>query len=110
MVIGDIVGPKLFAVTIKQQKILMISIPIELNVAPMRILSMNNVNPKKLLHSKWTKVVPMNREKHFTIVEVELDEQRNITLCIIEAVISHKQYSINWRELKDKAVWRLGWC
>lgn len=71
---------------------------------------MNLFSPKKLLHSKWTKTVPMNKEKHFTIVEVEFDEQRNITLCIIEAVISHKQYPINWRELKDKTVWRLGWC
>jgi hypothetical protein len=26
---------------------------------------MNNINPKKLLNSKWTAVTPVNKEKHF---------------------------------------------
>ena len=30
----------------------------------------NAVSPKKLLHTKWTAVVPRNREKHFIVTKV----------------------------------------
>ena len=36
---------------------------------------MNRINPAKLLHSKWTAVSPVKREKHFMVVEVERDEE-----------------------------------
>ena len=32
---------------------------------------MNQINPKKLLNSKWTKVLPTNNEKHFLISKVK---------------------------------------
>ncbi|MCZ4338559.1 TIGR02450 family Trp-rich protein [Shewanella colwelliana] len=70
---------------------------------------MNKVNPKKLLHSKWTKVMPTNREKHFMLVEVEVDEDQNVLNCTIEAVMTGNQYPIEWRSLKDSEVWRMGW-
>ncbi|NLZ79547.1 MAG: TIGR02450 family Trp-rich protein, partial [Gammaproteobacteria bacterium] len=28
---------------------------------------MHRINPKKLLHSKWTAVSPVNKEKHFMV-------------------------------------------
>ncbi|MFT6193830.1 MAG: tryptophan-rich hypothetical protein [Cognaticolwellia sp.] len=70
---------------------------------------MNRVNPKVLLHSKWTKVSVENREKHFVITEVEFDEQKNVIECLITAVINHNEYSINWRDLKQSTLWRFGW-
>jgi len=70
---------------------------------------MNRVNPKVLLHSKWTKVSVENREKHFVITEVELDEHKKVIECLITAVINHNEYSINWRDLKQPTLWRFGW-
>jgi tryptophan-rich hypothetical protein len=70
---------------------------------------MNKVNPKVLLHSKWTKVQIQNKEKHFMITKVCFDEFQQVTQCIIEAVISKNEYSINWRELKQSEHWRIGW-
>jgi tryptophan-rich hypothetical protein len=70
---------------------------------------MNKVNPKVLLHSKWTKMSVENREKHFVITVVEFDEQKNVIECLITAVINHNEYSINWRDLKQSTLWRFGW-
>ncbi|WP_345778761.1 TIGR02450 family Trp-rich protein [Shewanella sp. Isolate7] len=46
---------------------------------------MNRLHPKKLLQSKWTKVTPQAREKHFMVTEVDYDEHLNIQGCVIEA-------------------------
>jgi len=70
---------------------------------------MNNVNPKSLLHSKWTKMQVENREKHFVITHVERDENHMLVACIIQAVMNKKEYPINWRELKNISLWRQGW-
>lgn len=70
---------------------------------------MNQLSPKKLLHSKWTASNPENREKHFMVIEVEFDEEGNVIECLIEAVINRNTYSINWRDLKDSNQWRAGW-
>jgi len=70
---------------------------------------MNKVSPKALLHSKWTKVKVENKEKHFIITKVKTDEDQRISVCIIEAVISHKEYAINWRDLKNSLCWKTGW-
>jgi tryptophan-rich hypothetical protein len=69
----------------------------------------NKVNPKKLLQSKWTAVKPVNKEKHFVIVEVEYDDDANVVECVIEAVMSKRQRSIEWRDLNDRALWLNGW-
>lgn len=70
---------------------------------------MNRVNPKVLLHSKWTRVDVENKEKHFVITHVEFDEQQNVIECLITAVINHSEYSINWRDLKQPSLWLFGW-
>ena len=70
---------------------------------------MNNLNPKKLLNSKWTVTPAINKEKHFIIVEVEYDEEGNVIECITESVFSKNQYLIRWRDLKDTQKWRQGW-
>ena len=70
---------------------------------------MNPINPKSLLHSKWTKVNVRQKEKHFIITSVEFDELRNVVGCVIEAVMTHNEYEINWRDLKLSDQWRFGW-
>ena len=70
---------------------------------------MNQINPKKLLNSKWTKVEPTNKEKHFLISELKYDENELISDCLIEAIISKNNESIDWNELKDSNQWQQGW-
>lgn len=70
---------------------------------------MNQINPKKLLHSKWTAVTPLKKEKHFLVTEIEFDEEGKVILCVLEAVISKRSESIEWEILKDKAKWLQGW-
>lgn len=71
---------------------------------------MNRINPKKLLNSKWTAVAPVNREKHFVVVKVELDEDElDVVDCVLEAVMTRRQRHIDWQELKNEGQWRFGW-
>jgi tryptophan-rich hypothetical protein len=70
---------------------------------------MNKLNPKSLLHSKWTRKNVVNKEKHFMVTKVIFDENHKVMECVIEAVINHKEYSINWRELKNSLTWKTGW-
>jgi tryptophan-rich hypothetical protein len=70
---------------------------------------MNKINAKKLLNSKWTAVKPFNKEKHFLITELELDENDTVIHCLIEAVISRRAQLINWAELKESEHWLQGW-
>lgn len=70
---------------------------------------MKKISPKKLLNSKWAAVKPVNKEKHFLVTEVEFDEEGLVTLCVIQAVMSKRDQSIDWRELNDSNKWRVGW-
>ncbi|MGY6587719.1 MAG: TIGR02450 family Trp-rich protein [Wenzhouxiangella sp.] len=70
---------------------------------------MNRIHPKKLLHSKWTAVTPVNREKHFVVTEVDFDDDQAVIHCRIEAVMSKRDRDIDWRELKDRQRWLPGW-
>jgi tryptophan-rich hypothetical protein len=71
---------------------------------------MNKINPKKLLNSKWTAVMPSKKkEKHFIVSEVEYDEEGVVVSCSIEAVLSKRSSLIDWQELKDDLRWLYGW-
>ena len=70
---------------------------------------MNKITPKKLLNSKWTAVSPVNKEKHFIIIEMDFDEEGIVISCVIEAVMSKRQVAINWQDLKDQQRWLQGW-
>jgi tryptophan-rich hypothetical protein len=70
---------------------------------------MNNINPKKLLNTKWTAQAPKNKEKHFIITEVEYNEIGEVVLCELQSVFSKRQQYIDWRELKDIKIWKQGW-
>ena len=70
---------------------------------------MNKINPKALLHSKWSRVDIVNKEKHFIVTKVSFNEFQQVTDCIIEAVMTKNAYSINWRDLKSEHLWAIGW-
>ncbi len=70
---------------------------------------MHQINPKKLLHSNWTAVSPVNKEKHFMVTELKFDEEGNVIHCLLEAVLTNREMSIDWQELKNTANWRQGW-
>jgi len=72
---------------------------------------MNPMNPKKLLLTKWTAVIPIAKQKHFLVSrviqpEVETDP---VELVEIESVFSKATQIIQWRALQNDEVWRQGW-
>ncbi|WP_233402811.1 TIGR02450 family Trp-rich protein [Marinomonas transparens] len=70
---------------------------------------MHQINPTKLLLSKWTSTSPKQREKHFIVIKLIRDEQNTIVNCILEAAITKKQYTIRWQDLKSTENWQQGW-
>ena len=70
---------------------------------------MNIINPKKLLNSKWTAVQPENEEKHFIISKLSLNELGEVDTCVMEAIMTKRWESIDWRQLKNQARWIQGW-
>lgn len=69
------------------------------------------LNPRKLLLSKWTASVPVNREKHFLVVKLIDPELPDgpIQQLEVDAVYSHRRFIMPWRELCDESVWLQGW-
>lgn len=71
----------------------------------------NPLSPKKLLLSKWTAVVPVDRQKHFVVTRVvEPDPPAApVEWVEMEAVHSTRVVVLPWRELTDATRWRQGW-
>ena len=70
----------------------------------------NPVNRKKLANSKWTANRPVNREKHFLVLDWVRDADGIPTDEIeIEAVLTNVIRRIRWRELEDGGKWHIGW-
>ena len=71
----------------------------------------NPLHPKKLLLSKWTAVTPLNKEKHFMVIKVIDPEIEGgaVAQVVIEAVMSKRQKTIQWRSLTDGLEWKQGW-
>jgi len=67
------------------------------------------MNPRKLLLSKWTAVAPKNKEKHFLVSKLIENEQGDVIACILEAVYSHNEYTLQPQDLKNSAQWMIGW-
>ena len=70
---------------------------------------MNQINPAKLLRSKWTAVRPEDKEKHFLVVDVDFDEEGVVIFCLLEAIVSKRTRDIDWRDLKNSDNWKQGW-
>jgi len=70
----------------------------------------NPVNYKKLPNSKWTAVRPIDREKHFIVLDWVRDaEGRPTDRVAVEAVLTSVVRELHWRELEDRDRWRVGW-
>ncbi len=65
----------------------------------------HQINPNKLLLSKWTARQAKNKERHFIVTELIRDEQEIIIACELQAVINHNTYQIDWKTLKDDSSW-----
>jgi tryptophan-rich hypothetical protein len=72
---------------------------------------MNPLNPKKLLLTKWTAVIPIAKQKHFLVSRViQPDLPTDPVVSVeIEAVFSKATQVIAWRALQNDSVWRQGW-
>jgi len=71
---------------------------------------MNQINPRKLLLSKWTAVSPVEKRKHFIVIKLVLDEMtQDVVGCILQAVIDKYEMQMDWRKLKNINTWRQGW-
>ncbi len=71
--------------------------------------SSHQINPEKLLRSKWTAVEPRNRQRHFIVTALIRDENEKIVECELEAVINKEVFTIDWRILKNPQHWIMGW-
>lgn len=71
----------------------------------------NTVNSKKLLLSKWTATHPTNKEKHHVVIKVIYKDEDHLIpeKIIMEALINHRQWQMDWQELKNKDNWLPGW-
>lgn len=73
------------------------------------VLSMNRINPSRLLNSKWTASCPEGRERHFIVTRLIRGEDDAIVGCELEALINRRCYRMEWRELRDSSTWIMGW-
>lgn len=68
------------------------------------------ISPAKLLRSKWSACVPVNKEKHFMVVAlVEPEPGGALVSVTMEALHSGRQFTLEWRALRESTVWRQGW-
>jgi tryptophan-rich hypothetical protein len=69
------------------------------------------LQPKKLLHSKWTAVSPKDKQKHFLVTALlqASAPSRPIEWVHLEAVLSRRVQRLQWRDLNDSSVWIQGW-
>jgi tryptophan-rich hypothetical protein len=69
------------------------------------------VNPRKLLLSKWTAVVPQEKEKHFLVTKLieVVPPATRIEMVELEAVHSNRKFLLPWRDLTNQAQWLQGW-
>lgn len=78
---------------------------------------MNQVQPKKLLLTKWTAVQPIAKNKHFLVSKIikpespDLPDFREAAIewIELEAVFSKTVTRMQWQELRDSALWKQGW-
>lgn len=65
----------------------------------------------KLLRSKWTAAVPVDREKHFIVTSLVAPDApgAQVDAVTMEAVLTGRSFTLRWRELNDAARWLQGW-
>lgn len=71
----------------------------------------HQLNPKKLLLSKWTAANPRDQEKHFLVTRVINPEAvpHQVEFVVLEAVLARRSFTLPWAELRDPQQWLQGW-
>ncbi len=69
----------------------------------------HQINAEKLQLSKWTAVVPVNKEKHFLVTCLLRDEAQRVTACVLQAVLTQREQTLDWKALQDDSQWLQGW-
>ncbi|NLQ18759.1 TIGR02450 family Trp-rich protein [Marinomonas sp. M1K-6] len=72
-------------------------------------MARHQINPNKLLLSKWTSTSPQQKEKHFIVTKLIKDEAGIVIECLLEAVINKNQYQLPWQTLSSTEKWQQGW-
>ncbi|WP_304639873.1 TIGR02450 family Trp-rich protein [Pseudomonas sp.] len=70
---------------------------------------MRHLNPRKLMHSKWTACHPANRERHFMVVSCIEDDLGDIVEVELEAVLTKRVQRLPWQTLRNEEAWYQGW-
>ena len=77
----------------------------------MKLPAHNPLNANKLLHSKWTATVPVDREKHFMVTSLIAPDVpgTQVDAVTMEAVLTGSSFILRWCELNDAGRWLQGW-
>ena len=77
----------------------------------MHLPARNPLSANKLLNSKWTAALPVNKEKHFIVIKVIEPDTPGapVTEVELQAVHSQRIQTLPWHALRDASVWRQGW-
>ena len=70
---------------------------------------MNQINPAKLLLSKWTAARPINKEKHFLVTELFRDEEGTVLEIELQAIMTRRAERLAWQTLQNAENWKIGW-
>jgi len=70
---------------------------------------MNRINPAKLLLSKWTAADPRNKEKHFLVTELFVDDEGTVLEIELQAVMTRRSERLPWQTLQNVDAWKIGW-
>ena len=70
---------------------------------------MNQINPAKLLLSKWTAAQPRHKEKHFLVTELFCDEEGTVLEIELQAVMTRRGERLPWQTLQNAEAWKVGW-
>jgi tryptophan-rich hypothetical protein len=70
---------------------------------------MHAINPNKLLLSKWTAKSPQQKQKHFLVIKLIRDDEERVTHCVLEAVLTKRQFTLDWKALTSPEHWVIGW-
>ena len=70
---------------------------------------MNRINPAKLLLSKWTAAHPRNKEKHFLVTELFVDDEGIVLEVELQAVMTRRAERLAWQTLQNAEDWQIGW-
>lgn len=52
---------------------------------------------------------PNNKELHFIVSKLVKDDDDEIIICELEAIINKANYQIDWKTLKNNQKWLMGW-